>query len=188
MWCKTILLSGVLAAALAVSSSVAQPGPPNQPSGGFPAADVNVPAQDFVARAANSDMYEIRSAELARRMSGNPQIDAFAARMIADHSKSSRELGDIVARRGRLVLPTQLDDRHRGLLEQLHMAGRRQFPALYMQQQVQAHEDAVALFSSYSRNGDHPRIRRFAEMTLPTIRGHLDMARSLSFQVQHGQR
>lgn len=85
-------------------------------------------------------------------------------------------------------MPTALDGRHRGLIEQLQSVSRRQFAELYMQQQVQAHEEAAAFFSSYASTGDRPALRRFAGTVLPIIRRHLDMARSLSFEVQHARR
>ncbi|HEX3430988.1 MAG TPA: DUF4142 domain-containing protein [Rhizomicrobium sp.] len=185
---KRIVLWAAMCTALVCAQSLAQPAPPSPPAAGFPASNVNTTAQDFVTRAAISDKYEIRAAQIAQRRSNDPRIDQFAARMIADHGKSSAELSDIIARRGRLALPAELDAQHRGMIEQLQTVGQRHFPALYMQQQVQAHEEAVALFSSYAANGDHPRLRRFAAMTLPVIRQHLDMARSLSFEVQHARR
>lgn len=174
-------------AVLFCAQTFAQPAPPTPPSSGFPAANVNVTAQDFVTRAAISDKYEIRAAQIAERRSRNPRIDAFAARMIADHGQSSAELSGIIARRGRLAMPTELDARHRGMIEQLQTVSPRHFAELYMQQQVQAHEDATALFSSYAGTGDHPRLRNFAGTILPIIRRHLTMARSLSFEVQHAR-
>jgi putative membrane protein len=187
MACKTAFLVAALSAGVLCSGALAQPAPPNPPSTGFPATNVNVTAQDFVTRAAVSDKYEIRAAKIAQQRSRDPHIARFAARMIADHGQSSAGLSDIVARRGRLALPAELDARHRGMIEQLQTVGPRHFPALYMEQQVQAHEDAVALFASYAGNGEHPRLRRFAAETLPVIRRHLEMARSLSFEVQHAR-
>ena len=188
MSCKIALWGAAISAVLLCSQALGQPAPPTPPSAGFPATNVNVTAQDFVTRAAISDKFEIRAAQIARERSRHPRIDAFAARMIADHGKSSAGLSDIVARRGRLAIPSQLDAQHRGMIEQLQTVSQRHFAPLYMEQQVQAHEDTAALFSSYAGNGDHPRLRRFAAMTLPVIRQHLDMARSLSFEVQHARR
>ena len=187
IFARRILAGAALSATLLAAQALAQPAPPAPPSVGFPATNVNVTAQDFVTQAAISDKYEIRAAQIARKRSSNPRIDAFAARMIAEHGRSSGELSDIVAQRGRLIVPPQLDARHRGMIEQLQATSRPHFPALYMEQQVQAHEDAVALFASYAGNGDHPRLRGFAAMTLPVIRRHLEMARSLSFEVQHAR-
>lgn len=182
-----ILGAGIFVA-VTCAQALAQPAPPTPPSTGFPAANVSVTAQDFVTRAAISDKYEIRAAQIAQRRSRNPRIGAFAARMIADHGKSSAQLSGIIAGRGRLAVPPGLDARHRGMIEQLQTVSPRQFAELYMQQQVEAHEDAAALFSSYAGTGDHPRLRRFAGTILPIIRRHLDMARSLSFEVQHARR
>jgi putative membrane protein len=50
---------------------------------------------------------------------------------------------------------------------------------VYMRQQVQAHEMALALHSNYARNGDTPALRAVASAAAPIIQQHLDRARQL---------
>ena len=57
-----------------------------------------------------------------------------------------------------------------------------QFDQDYVQAQLQAHQDAVALFTAYSRNGDNPALKSFAAKTLPTLKHHLTQVEALSRQ------
>lgn len=175
------LLAGTgLFSFLLIASPLAGPqGPPPAPTSNMPAINANVSSQEFVSKAAVSDKYEISAAKIAEERTHNPAIDRFAARMIQDHSQSTAKLERVVANSGRLHLPAELDAQHRGLIKELRRLGKRQFEVTFAQQQVQAHEDAVALFTAYRNNGDNPRLKRFASKILPIIRHHLDMARSL---------
>ena len=46
--------------------------------------------------------------------------------------------------------------------------------------QQQAHEEAVALFEQYARDGDNADLTAWAAKTLPHLKEHLAMAKRLS--------
>ena len=73
----------------------------------------------------------------------------------------------------------RLDPRHAGMLSQLSGLNGPTFERLYAQMQLASHQEVVALFSSYARSGDDPRLVSFARTTLPRLRNHLVMARRL---------
>lgn len=50
----------------------------------------------------------------------------------------------------------------------------------YDHMQLQAHEEAVALFEQYARDGDNPDLKAWAAKTLPHLKEHLAMAKRLS--------
>jgi predicted outer membrane protein len=56
----------------------------------------------------------------------------------------------------------------------------KEFDQAYDQMQRQAHEDAVALFKSYSQGGDNADLKAWATKTLPHLKEHLAMAKKLS--------
>jgi predicted outer membrane protein len=72
-----------------------------------------------------------------------------------------------------------LDARHAGMLNRLVARRGAQFDALYGQMQVQAHREAVGLYSAYAQVGTDPSLRAFAAQTLPHLQQHLAMARRL---------
>jgi hypothetical protein len=51
----------------------------------------------------------------------------------------------------------------------------KEFDRAYDQMQLQAHEEAVALFSDYARNGDNTDLKTWAAQTLPHLRGGGDI-------------
>ncbi|MGH6889447.1 MAG: DUF4142 domain-containing protein [Rhizomicrobium sp.] len=173
---KICLLGAALFAAVAISPALGQAAPPTP---NVPATRATISSSDFVTRAAVTDRYEIAAARIAEKRSHDSAIDRFAARMIAEHGRNSTELRSLAKRIGGLRLPARLDEQHKGLIEQLKAVDRKQFDTTYAQQQIQGHRDAIALFTGYSRHGDNPKLRQFANATLPVLEHHLHMAQAL---------
>src|SRR5260221_4301295 len=65
--------------------------------------------EDFIKEAAMSDMLEIEAAKIAQQK-GNPDEKKFADVMIADHTKTSSELKQMVSGEMKAALPAGLDD------------------------------------------------------------------------------
>ena len=53
----------------------------------------------FVEKAAVGGMFEVKSSQLAQQMATNPNVKAFAGRMVADHTKANQELMALHVRR-----------------------------------------------------------------------------------------
>jgi len=171
-------LAGTMIASALMISGSPEAQPPAPPTSNMPATNATLPSREFADKAAITGKYEIEAARIAEERSHNPAIDQFAAQMIRDHSRNNAELKETAMRVG-IRLPMHLDREHAGLIAQLRSVGPRRFNAIYAQQQVQGHQDAVAMFASYARNGDNPRLRRYARMSLPILQHHLDMAQAL---------
>lgn len=152
--------------------------PPAMPAA-TPVADVTT-AQGFVTAAATSDMYEIAAAKVAEQKSKTPAVTAFAAKMIHDHSASTAELKKVLA--GGAISatpPAAMDEHHSGMISALTQAPAAGFDKAYMDQQVAAHSEAVALFQGYTSGGDNDALKAFAAKVLPTIQSHLAMAKQM---------
>ncbi|HEX4158206.1 MAG TPA: DUF4142 domain-containing protein [Rhizomicrobium sp.] len=174
---KYLLTGTVVAAALLISGTL-EAQPPAPPTSNMPATDATLSSQEFANKAAITGLYEVEAARIAEQRSRNRDIDRFAGQMIRDHGRNNLELKATASRIG-IRLPRQLDDQHAGLVAQLRSVDARQFNTTYAQQQVQGHQDAVAMFASYARTGENPRLKRFAHTTLPVLHHHLDMAQAL---------
>ena len=79
---------------------------------------------------------------------------------------------------GMPVPPPALNAKHQEMLTAVQ--GAPDFDAAYVNTQLMAHQEAVALFTSYSSSGDVPQLASFAGQTLPTLQMHLDHAQALS--------
>jgi putative membrane protein len=143
-------------------------------------AATTVTAGGFVTQAATSDMYEIQAAKLAEQKSTNPAVKKFAARMIKDHTASSDKLKALLAKGGiNATLPTDLDERRKGMLDNLAKAKPADFDKMYVDQQVSAHDEAVTLLKGFVDHGDNADLKAFATSILPTVQEHQAMAKQL---------
>jgi putative membrane protein len=135
---------------------------------------------DFVKEAAISDMFEIKSSQLAQEM-GNATEKTFAATMIKDHTKTSDELKSMVSSGDvKAELPTAPDSSKQSELDKLKGLKGADFSSRYDADQVSGHKDAVSLFQRYSQGGDNPKLKDWAGKTLPALQHHLEMAQDLA--------
>jgi putative membrane protein len=136
--------------------------------------------QDFVTEAANSDMFEIQSSELALQKSGDSTTKSFANQMVTDHTKTSADLKSMVDNGTvKANLPDALDGSHQKMLDNLNSLNGDDFTKQYDSDQVDGHKDAVDLFKRYAKGGDNDTLKSWAATTLPTLQHHLDMANNL---------
>lgn len=129
---------------------------------------------EFVIKAASSDMFEIESSKLAKETSKSDEVKKFAEHMIADHTKSTKELTE-AAKKADMGLPVKMLDDHAKLLEKVK-AGKGDFDKAYMDAQLTAHKEAVELFTNVAKNVKAPGLKAFAEKTLPVIKEHYEHA------------
>lgn len=148
---------------------------------GTVSAATTMTAQGFVTAAATSDMYEAQVAKLAEDKATSPAVKKFAAKMIRDHTGSTAKLTHILKDDTGLKAtpPTDLDERRKGLENNLALSAPADFDKTYVDQQVAAHQEAVTLFSGYAGKGDNTALKNFAISTLPTIQAHLTMAKDM---------
>jgi putative membrane protein len=139
----------------------------------------NQSTQQFVEKAAISDMFEIQSSKLAMEKSNNNDIKQFARMMVDDHTKVSEEMKSIAQKVQGVQVPTQMDAEHQKKLDQLRSASGAQFDQRYRGDQIQGHEAAVSLFDQYAQSGENAELKSWAQKTLPQLRNHLKQAQAL---------
>ena len=166
--------------------------------------------RQFVRRTAIGNMFEIKSGQLAQDKSDNADVKDFASRMIDDHQQAGDDLKSVVRN---INVPADLDKRHARLLKRLKNLSGERFDKRYAAIQLKAHRETVSLFQRFvAANGaaaqsngkssgrmaktraknmgaastDHQKLVQFAQQTLPTLRGHLRMARTLHQKLQTG--
>jgi putative membrane protein len=136
--------------------------------------------QEFVNKVAVSDMFEIQSSRLALTEKPDKDTKPFAQRMVKDHQKTTAELKKLVdSGKVQAKLPTALDSDYQNMLDELKAKTGKEFDQSYDQIQVKAHQDAVALFEAYAKDGDNADLKKWAASTLPHLKQHLAMAQKL---------
>ena len=139
-------------------------------------------ADRFVENAAIGDLYEIAAARIALRRSQREDVRTMARMMLADHTTSTRHLAaalEMNETRGVEPPPAGLDSRRQTMLKHLEDAPADKFDTTYLDQQVLAHEETVAMMQTYSKGGDNPQIQAFALGTLPVVERHLRKMQTL---------
>lgn len=128
----------------------------------------------YVPAAAMGDLYEIQAAEIALERSARADVKALAQMIRTDHAAASAALkGNSPSAAPGLAIPTDLDQRRKGLLDNLRSAGVGDFDKVYVDQQVAAHEEAVTLHRGFSNKTDAPALAQHARTVLPKIEAHL---------------
>jgi putative membrane protein len=144
-----------------------------------PLAVLAAPTPEFVTKVAISDMYEIEASKLALANSKNADIKAFAQQMVTDHSATTASVKKIVGEDKLAPPPAALDADHAKLIADLKAAKPDDFDGLYLDQQEDAHEAALALLQGYAAGGENAKLKAFAAETAPKVSMHLDMAKKL---------
>ncbi len=176
------MITKAMAAGLAASLLLAGPQaafaqvPANPQTG---AVKVSAVDAKFMVSAAQSDMTEIKTSQLALDKSQNEAVRKYAEEMIAEHTKSSSELKPLADRKS-VTLPANLNPKQQALYNKLSGLSGEAFDKAYLQGQTVAHADTAALFKNYLRTGKDAEAKQFARKVMPVVQGHLADARELS--------
>lgn len=135
--------------------------------------------QEFAEMAGSSNMFEIESSRLALEMSQTPEVQEFAQQMIDDHTMAGENMMAAAQEDG-VTVPTVMNEQHQSQYDELAAADEASFDQAYVEAQVMAHEEAVALFEGFSTDGEESALRDFAAETLPTLQTHLEHVQQMS--------
>jgi putative membrane protein len=149
--------------------------------GGHAAAQTPIPpaSADFAMSATQSDQYEILAAHVALTQSQNPHIRTFAQQMIDDHTRDADSVREAATAAGLTPpLPGMTSDQAL-LLAALQSLRGADFDRAYINQQILAHAQALAVEQSYASAGTDTHLRKVAETTVPVIQHHQQMAEQI---------
>ena len=136
-------------------------------------------ADEFVKKAAISNMMAVELGTLALQKSSSPEIKAFAHQAVNDRTTAGTGLRQIVAKRSGIALPERPDQAHQDILRELGNKKGAEFDRAYVTAQKRAQDEAMALFSSYAQTGADAELRTFASKTMPLLQTQGELARKL---------
>ena len=133
----------------------------------------------YVPSAAIGDMYEIQAADMALERTENAQVRELAQMIKTDHTAASERLRAAAQAAGE-TLPTELDERRQGMLDNLRAASSaEEFDRVYIAQQVAAHEEALALHRGFADNDENAALAQHAQSVIEPIEMHHQRAEQL---------
>lgn len=167
---KSVIAIAVLGLAGAVPA-MAQPTPPP------PGLHARTSSPTYVSMANSGNNYEIESSKLILGMATNPDVRNFAQMMITDHGRMGADL--MAAAKAADVSGTNLLPPEAAMLKNLRSMDKAKMERFYVDQQVMAHEKALALHQGYADQGDNPGLKAVAAAAVPVIQHHLDEIRRI---------
>ena len=184
-----LILSGAACAALLVACNQQQAGEAVDKTQDMASAPVGQTSaatmggnmvSAYVPNAAMGDMYEIQAADVAAERSTNADVKMLAEMIKADHTAASTKFKALVPTAAPdVALPTVLDERRQGLVDNLKSAPAANFDKVYLDQQEAAHTEALSLMQGYAENGGDAGLKAAAGEIAPHVQEHLDKVKSI---------
>jgi putative membrane protein len=138
--------------------------------------------KSFIDNVARDGQGEVAIAQLAEQKGSSPAVKQLAQRLVADHTKANQQLQQIAEQEG--VTPpkgmSQEQSDTRAKLEKLNGAA---FDRAFLQGQVQDHQKDVQYFQREANTLQDPKLKSFAQQTLPVLQQHLQMAQQAESQL-----
>ncbi len=139
--------------------------------------------KDFVMKAAQGGMAEVQLGQTAQSKATDPDVQAFAKKMVDDHSKANDELKQLATTKG-LALPADLDAEHKKVVDDISGKSGKAFDKAYMSAMVSDHEKTVKLLQKESTSAQDADLKNWASKTLPTVEEHLNMAKQTAKKIK----
>ena len=138
---------------------------------------------EFVAKAIESGMAEVKFGHLADRKAIDPDVKKFGIQMVQDHTNANAVLMRLSKNR-KWVTPDDMDVAHQQAYSKLATVMSDEFDQGYMAQMVEDHEMAVALYQNAANQVTDAELKSYINNTLPALRKHLGMARDLQKKIE----
>jgi putative membrane protein len=143
-------------------------------------SDTKVTAREFVKKAGAAGVAEVEMGRLGSQKATNADVKAFAARMVAEHTKANKELAATAQAKG-LEVPTAPDMMQKVMMQKFEgQSADKDFDHGFMQQMVKDHKAVVQLFGTAANDESlDPDLRALAQKTLPVLQQHMKDAQAL---------
>ena len=132
----------------------------------------------FMTHAAADGMAEVQMGQMALQKSSDPKVKALAQRIVDDHTDANNKLRTL-AQDKQVTLPAAPTKEAQDKAATLNSMDGAKFDQAWGEAMVSDHQKAVKMFSGEATRTRDPRIRAFAQATLPTLKTHLQMAQQL---------
>jgi putative membrane protein len=152
---------------------------------GFAAATIPVKAKasddsdkKFLAMAAQGDQNEIALAKLAEQKATNPDVKAFAEKMVKDHTQLSASMKPFMQEWG-LTAPTGPDAETQKVWDKLNGLSGMDFDKEYMKDMVSDHTKDLKEFTSEVKDTKDPKFQAAVMKGKSVVAAHKNMAYDL---------
>ncbi len=142
-------------------------------------SNVSSADKEFMNKAAQGGMAEVKLGELAASKAQSPEVKAFGQRMVVDHGKANTDLKALAAEKN-ITLPSDVNSEQKEMYDKLSKLSGAEFDKEYVKGMVEDHEKDVAEFQKQSTGAEDSGVKAFASKTLPTLKSHLDQIKTIN--------
>lgn len=141
-------------------------------------ASTNAADTDFIRKASSAGLTEIALGKLAATQASSDDVKKFAARMVADHTKSNEDLGKLAGSKG-VQIAIAPEPAQQQLIDRLKNLEGSRFDREYSDAMIRDHQLVSGIYELEANKGEDVDIRDFARKTLPMLEEHGRLADSL---------
>ena len=141
-------------------------------------------SSSFLVKAADGGMAEVQLGEMGQQKATSQRVKDFSAMMVHDHSAANDKVKALAAQKN-VTLPTSVSDENQKKMDMLGKKSGRDFDKAYMDAMVKDHETTIDMFEKGMKDTKDPDVTSLADKTLPTLRMHLDSAKSVRSTLKH---
>lgn len=151
---------------------------------GLALASVSATAQTsedkhFLEKSSQGNVVEVEFAKLALTKTQNPQIRAFAKRMIHDHEKLARRMTPLIQQAG-LQPSTSLNGEHQELYDKLKGMSGLEFDKEYVEDMDKDHHEDLEAFKKEEASTEVPQLKTAVASGEKVIAEHTKMIDGIS--------
>ncbi len=141
-------------------------------------AGISASDQTFLKEAAVANMSEVEMGRVGLRNADSDRVKAFSQKMVDDHTKANEEVKTL-ARSKSVAIPMELPSDKRAMVNTMSKKNGMDFDHAFIDHMVEGHQKVVDMFERQSKTGEDAAVRAFAARMLPTLRGHLQLAKDI---------
>ena len=181
---KPALLLSLSVALFASAPVLAQT--PGMSDRGATSQTADLTTEAFARAATESGLAELMTSYLALQKAREGAVEDFAWTMIEHHGSSIGDLAQSLGGQQTLLpagLPMGPNAEQVREIERLRGLTGEAFDEAYLEHEVQAHRETIALYEAGSRVDDEG-VARYAATSLPVLRAHLEIAQMKQARMQ----
>ncbi len=135
--------------------------------------------KQFLTKASQGNYAEIKLSQLAETKASNPQVKAFAHKMVADHEALGARMKPFAVAWG-LTPPMSLDSDHQAVYDKLSGLSGAEFDKEYMSVMDKDHHETLDLFTQEAQTTTDARFKAAVVNGKSVVAAHTQMADSLN--------
>jgi putative membrane protein len=129
--------------------------------------------EDFVKKSMAATQFEIEASKIASVKAVSPAVKKLAADMVADHTRSKADFESTLKAANVAYMPAQLENKQLDIIDNLNKADVAALEKDYLKSQKDAHQDVIAMFKDYAKDGENAQLKAWAAKMLPDLEKHL---------------